>query len=144
MEQTTKKNNTKKIVTGVVIAVLLVAIFAGVYHFFGPKTSEGTKNYTLQVVDKDGATTDYDAATDAQYLRGALEELEESDDFTIEGDESDYGLYINTVNGLTADYNTDGAYWAVYVNDNYAENGVDTQPVNDGDAFKLVYEVYSE
>lgn len=144
MEKSQNSKNTKKIILGVVIVVLLIAVFACVYHFFGPKTSAGSKNYTLEVVDDAGNTTDYKASTDAEYLRQALEELEENEDFSMDGTEDKYGLYIDTVNGVTADFDTDGAYWSIYVNGEYGENGVDSQPVNDGDAFRLVYEVYSE
>ena len=43
----------------------------------------------------------------------------------IAGEDSDYGLYVKTVNGETADYDKDGAYWAFYVNGEYAMTGVD-------------------
>lgn len=144
MEETKRNTSKKKIVLGVVSVVLLIAVFAGIYFLFGPKTTEGSKSYTLEVVDDAGNTKDYKASTDAEYLRDALEELEESEDFSMEGDEDDYGLYIDTVNGVTADYDADGAYWAIYVNGEYGQNGVDSQPVHDGDAFKLVYETYNE
>jgi hypothetical protein len=58
--------------------------------------------------------TVYNHNTDAEYLRQALEEIE---GLTVEGEESDYGLYVKTVNGITADYETDGAYWAFYTNE---------------------------
>ena len=144
MEEKKQNSNTKKIVIGVIVLAVVAAVLIGVYYFFGPKTSQGAKEFTLEVVDDKGETTDYTGHTDAEYLRQALEELEETEDFTLEGDESEYGLYINTVNGITADYDADGAYWSVYVNGEYGNYGIDTQPVTDGDAYKLVYEVYSE
>ena len=52
----------------------------------------------------------------------------------------DYGLYIEKVNGLEADYNKDGAYWALYMNGEYAQNGIDTQPVRNKDEITLSYE----
>ncbi len=47
--------------------------------------------------------------------------------------------YVKTVNGITADYDTDGTYWAFYVNGEYAMTGVDSTPVEDGAvyAFKV-------
>lgn len=144
MEEKKQNSNAKKIVIGVIVLAVVAAVLIGVYYFFGPKTSQGAKEFTLEVVDDKGETTDYTGHTDAEYLREALEELEETEDFTLEGDESEYGLYINTVNGITADYDADGAYWSVYVNEEYGNYGIDTQPVTDGDAYKLVYEVYSE
>ena len=81
-----------------------------------------------------------EGTTDAEYLKEVMDELTENDEFTYEGTDSDYGIMINTINGVTADYNVDGAYWAIYVNGEYGQYGADTQPVADGDAFQFVYE----
>lgn len=136
-----KQSDRKKIIIGAVILVVLLAAFAVIYVVFGPKAAQGSKEYILKVVDDNGETTEYTGHTDAEYLRGALEELEKSDDLTIEGEESDYGLFIDTVNGVTADYSKDKAYWALYVNGEYGNYGVDSQLVTDGDTYSLVYEI---
>lgn len=136
-----KQSDRKKIIIGAVILVVLLAAFAVIYVVFGPKAAQGSKEYILKVVDDNGETTQYTGHTDAEYLRGALEELEKSDDLTIEGEESDYGLFIDTVNGVTADYSKDKAYWALYVNGEYGNYGVDSQPLTDGDIYSLVYEI---
>ena len=49
---------------------------------------------------------------------------------------------ISHTRGATADYDAYGAYWSIYVNDEYGQYGADQQPVADGDTFKLCYEVY--
>ena len=72
-----------------------------------------------------------------------MDELSENEDFSYEGSDGDYGLYIDTINGLTADYATDGAYWSIYVNGEYGSYGADSQPVTDGDTYQFVYETYS-
>lgn len=136
-----KQSDRKKIIIGAVILIVLLAAFAVIYAVFGPKAAQGSKEYILKVVDDNGETTEYTGHTDAEYLRGALEELEKADDLTIEGEESDYGLFIDTVNGVTADYSKDKAYWALYVNGEYGNYGVDSQPVTDGDIYSLVYEI---
>lgn len=136
-----KQSDRKKIIIGAVILVVLLAAFAVIYVVFGPKAAQGSKEYILKVVDDNGETTEYTGHTDAEYLRGALEELEKSDDLTIEGEESDYGLFIDTINGVTADYSKDKAYWALYVNGEYGNYGVDSQPLTDGDIYSLVYEI---
>ena len=51
------------------------------------------------------------------------------------------GLY-NIVDGETADWNTDGAYWAIYIGEEYATTGVSETPVTDGVVYKLVYEKF--
>ena len=49
----------------------------------------------------------------------------------ISGDDSDYGLYVKVVNGVKAEYETDGTYWAFYVNGDLATTGVSSTPVED-------------
>ncbi len=70
--------------------------------------------------------------TDEETLGAALlaEEL-------ITGEPGDYGLYVKTVNGILADYNTDQTYWALYIDGEYALSGVDTTPIEDGAAYRL-------
>lgn len=91
---------------------------------------EGSVKFGFVVVDGDGNETDYVIHTDAKTVGDAL--LEQH---LIEGDDSEYGLYVKTVNGVTADYDTDGTYWAFYINDEYASTGVDATPVTDGDTY---------
>ena len=50
----------------------------------------------------------------------------------IEGEDGPYGLYVKTVNGITADYDKDGLYWAFYVDDAYAISGVDKTAIAEG------------
>ena len=137
-----KKTNPALIVVPIVILVIGAGVFAAIYFLNKPKAQEGTKAYTFIVVDKDGNSKEYTGKTDAEYLRGLMDEIKADGDFSYEGSDGDYGLYITTVNGVTADYDADGAYWSIYVNDEYGQYGADQQPVADGDTFKLCYEVY--
>ena len=134
------KKNTKKIWPGIIVLVFVAVIFGAVYMIAGPKVQKGSKSYTLEVVDDQGGTKEYKGTTDTKYLRELMDELAEEGDFSYEGTEGDYGLYIDSVNGLAADYNTDGAYWSVYVNGEYGQYSADLQPVADGDEFRLAYE----
>lgn len=131
--------NTK---IGLAVLIALLAIFGIIYAIASPggNVSTGSKDYTLVVVDDQGSEQEYSASTDQEYLLGAMEELSENGDFSFEGTPGNPGYFVNTVNGLTADFDTDGAYWAIYVNGDYGMNGVDTQPVTDGDEYRLVYE----
>ena len=131
-----------KRIISIIGIVVLIAAFIGLYFVFGPKATEGTKSYMLTVVDDSGEKTLYTGKTDAEYLRDLMDELKEETEFTYEGEDQEYGLYIESVNGIVADYNTDGAYWAIYVNGEYGMYGADSQPVSDGDEYQLVYEVY--
>ena len=55
----------------------------------------------------------------------------------IAGEDSEYGLYVTTVDGITLDWNTDGSYWAFYVNGMYAMTGVDATPVEEGTVYEF-------
>lgn len=103
-------------------------------------TKKEEKKVKLQVVDKDGKLKEYDEETNAEFLRGVLDEISENADFTYSGTDSEFGIMIDTVNGQHADYTKDGAYWAIYVNNEYGNYGADSQPVADGDTFELKYE----
>ena len=96
---------------------------------------DGSVKFTFIVVDADGNETDFVINTDKETVGDAL--LEQN---LIEGEEGDYGLYVKTVNGITADYDTDQTYWAFYVNGEYASTGVDSTPVNEGDTYEFKVE----
>ena len=136
-----KTKNNKKILIGIVVLVAVLGLFFGMYTKFKPQAQSGAKAITIEVVDDTGASTVYDVATDAEYLSQAFEDAE---GLEVLGEESQYGLTITTVNGLTADFNVDSAYWSIMVNGEYGQYGADAQVVADGDAFQLVYTVYTE
>ena len=71
--------------------------------------------------------------TDAENLRGALEE-----NGLVSGDESEYGLYVKSVNGIAADYDADGYYWALSKAGEYLMTGVDDTLIADGEQYELV------
>lgn len=131
-----ESGNRKKLVIAAAVVVAAAVIFGVIYLCFAPKAAEGSKTLTIEVVDDAGASEVFTVHTDAEYLREALEATE---GLTVEGTESDYGLMVETVNGVTADYSTDGAYWAFYVNGEYCNYGVDEQPVADRETYSIVY-----
>lgn len=131
----------KKKLLGIVLIVVLVAAMALVYGKFSEKPVEGSKNITIEVVNSKKESKVYELKTDAEYL---IEAMEEAEGLTFEGEEGEFGMSIMTVNGETADFNVDASYWSFYVNEEYCNYGVSEQPVEDGDAFAIVYTVYEE
>ena len=101
----------------------------------GSVIGEGSKQFTLSVVDADGNTTKLEIHTEQKTVGEALSELG-----VIDGDESEYGLYVTKVNGITANYDTDGTYWALYINEEYAQTGVDSTEIKEGDSYSLKLE----
>ena len=126
---------SKKILAVALVAVLVAAL-AFVYVAYSEKPVEGEKNITIEVVMSDSTSSLYEVNTDAEYL---IEAMEDADDLTFEGEEGIYGLSVSTINGVRADYTLDGAYWGFFVNGEYCNYGVSQQPVEDGDAFSIVY-----
>lgn len=57
----------------------------------------------------------------------------------VAGDESEYGLYVKVVNGMTADFDVDQAYWAFYKDGEMMNTGVDGATIADGEHYELVY-----
>lgn len=133
-----EKKMNKKLLLGAGILVALIAVFAIVFALFSAKPVEGSKAITIEVVNKAQESTIYEFKTDAEYLRQAMDEAE---GLTYDGSESEYGMMVSTVNGEVADYNVDQSYWGFYVNGEYCNYGIDTQPVLDGDAFQIVYTI---
>jgi len=127
--------NKKKII-GIVAFILLVVALVTAYLIFRPSTSTGEKSVTIEVVNSSQDTTSYDVDTDAEFLRQAMEE---ADGLEFSGEEGDYGMMLSTVNGETADFETNGAYWSIMVNGEYGNYGIDQQPITDGDIYQIVY-----
>ncbi len=93
----------------------------------------GSKTVMVEVKAEDKSVT-FTIKTDKENLGDAL--LEHN---LIAGDESEYGLYVKTVNGITADYDVDKSYWAFYKNGEYMMTGVDGTAFADGEHYELVY-----
>lgn len=126
----------KKLVIAVVALVAVIAIMVGVFASTRPETSAGTKSITVTVVHADGSEKVFAYSTDEEYLGPVL-----LDQGLVEGEEGPYGLVINAVDGESASWEENQSYWALFIGEEYATTGADTTPVNDGDAFKLVYTI---
>ena len=127
--------NFKKLASRV-IALAAICVLAFGLTACGAKK----KAFSVYVFDQDGNLTTFEGKTNAEYLKDAIDDIK---DLTIDGSEESWGYYLTTINGLEANYDEDGAYWSLYVNNEYGNYGIDQQPVNDGDNFTFIYEVYT-
>ena len=93
---------------------------------------EGEKSFELIIVDKEGAEHLYLIHTDEEMVGYAL--IEHA---LIQGEQGQYGMYIQSVLGQVLDYETDGMYWAFYVNGEYAMTGVDQTPIQADTSYML-------
>lgn len=118
-----------------VIAVVLIAAAVGCWFAFGPKDAAGSKTVTVAVTHKDGQTKEFEIHTDEEYLRGALEQ-----ENLISGTETEYGLYVLTVDGETAD-EANQEWWGYTKSGEMVNFGVDTCPIADGDHYEFTLNV---
>ena len=94
-------------------------------------TTFGEGATTLKMVVKAGEhSVTFTVNTNKETVGAAL--LEHN---LIEGDN---GMYTK-VNGITADYNVDKSYWGFFVNDAYANEGMDTTKIEKDTTYKLEY-----
>lgn len=92
---------------------------------------EGATTVTVQVKADERQVT-FTIHTDKTTVGEALQEHN-----LLEGEESQYGLFVKKVNGIVADYDVDQYYWAFYVNGEYAMTGVDTTNIEEGVVYSL-------
>ena len=93
----------------------------------------GSTTFTLVVEHINDKKVTFTINTNKTILSDALVEVG-----ILEGHNSTYGLYIDAVNGVTHDYDTDQTYWAIYEGDNYASTGIDGITIVNGTTYKLV------
>ncbi len=111
--------------------IVLVAAFALIYFKFLPQGTTDAKTITVAVVLDEETTNTYTIETSEEFLRGALEQEE-----LVEGTDTDYGLYILTVDGVTADESIQ-QWWCVTIDGVMAEYGVDSIAVEDGEKYEI-------
>lgn len=87
----------------------------------------GAVSFSLTVTDLDGTQKEFTVKTDEKNVADALVKAE-----LVSGDDSEYGLYIKVVNGITADYNVDQTYWALLVDGEMSMVGASSVPVTEG------------
>lgn len=128
----------KKLIIAVAALVAVVAILIGVYVATRPETVEGTKSVTIVIVYQDGTEKVLEYTTNAEYLADILLEKELVTGYASE----EYGFTIESVDGITLDWQTDNAYWALYEGDEYATSSASGIVLVDGGVYKLVYESF--
>ena len=96
----------------------------------------GDKTVVVEVVHGDESAKEFTYHTDAEYLGQVL--VEEK---LVKGESSQFGLYITTVDGETAQ-ESENQWWRVTQDGEMVNTGVDTTPVQDGDHFELTLSTF--
>lgn len=122
---------------GACAAIAVLALLLVIYSLTKPVPMAGTKNISIDVVYENGVRDHYQITTEAQYL---LEALKSIPDLEIDGTTSEEsGLMVITINGKRADYQKDGAYWAILCDGDPCSYGVSKQAIKDGESYTFQY-----
>lgn len=116
-----------------VTEAVLPAIWADAMYTDDTTLGTGKTQVNVKVTADEKSVT-FTINTDAKTLGDAL--LENN---LIEGEESEYGLYVKKVNGMLADYDADQTYWAMYKDSEYLMTGVDATDIKSGEQYEIVY-----
>ena len=119
--------------TGILAGLLLIfCIAAGIlFHVNKPETTIGEKEIDIIVIHADKTENQFTYQTDAEYLVDVLLENK-----LAEGEQSSYGLFIQTVDGETAD-DSKQQWWCITKGGEQVNSGADTLPIANGDQFEL-------
>lgn len=120
-----------------ILALLMTAaVFAGCSQSgSGDGSSGGSKTVSVTVTHKDGSTKDFSYTTDEEMLGAVL-----VSEGLIEGEDSQYGLFVTTVDGYTADSGSE-EWWCLTVDGESAMTGIDSTPIEEGKEYGLVLTV---
>ena len=131
------QKNKKILIIAAVVLLLIAGALLLIEGSKKPVPIEGSKTITVTVIQEGVEDKVFTIHTDAEFLRGALEQEK-----LVEGSESQYGLYVTTVDGVAVDESL--RQWRC-LNDgegNMLDTGVDSTPIADGDAFQFVLSAY--
>lgn len=125
----------KKTIIAIVAVLVLVVALAAIWALNKPAAQVGGKTITVEI-RYDGNARDVVFQTDAENLADALKEQN-----LIEGNDSEYGIYITTVDGRVADGDAH-EFWGIYKNGEMTPTGADTTMIANGEHYELVLETW--
>lgn len=120
------KTSRKPLIVAAIVFVVLVVAGLIIWKVTAPSGTAGAKAYTLTVVDAEGNETVHNLRTDEEMLGAAL-----LDEGLIAGEDSEYGLFVKTVDGITVN-DANQEWWCLTIDGETAMTGVDSTPVEDG------------
>ena len=122
-------NRKNGIMAGILILLWMVA---GIFYIQNkPETETGAKEISIVVTHADQSHNTFAYQTDREYLAEVLLENE-----LVDGEMGQYGLFITTVDGETAD-DSKRQWWCITKGGKQVNTSADTTPIADGDQFEL-------
>ena len=125
----------KKLAILFAVFMLLIIGMAAVMKGTKPETAEGAKEITVTVVHGDGSEKEFTYHTDEEFLGPVL-----LDDGLIKGDEGEFGIFINTVDGEEIDADNQ-EWWCLTKGGESVMTGADSTPIASGDCFEFTLTV---
>lgn len=126
-----KKTTKKVIISSIVAAILVFAVLFCWNHFGASRTSAGSKTITVEVTHGNGSVRHLELHTNDEYLWDAMAE-----GHYIDGKDSQYGKWVTTVDGETAD-EANGQYWLFTRNGAWVSTSCDATPIADGESYEF-------
>lgn len=123
----------KSLIIAVVSFLVICVAAVAVYFAFLPKTQEGSKLVTIEVVYPDSTTKEFKVRTDGDYLSDALVKSGLVSEEEV--------AFFSTVDGITADYGKDKAWWCISKDGEMCMYGAKELVIADGDHFELTYTI---
>lgn len=122
-------NRKNGILAGILIFLCIIA--AIFYIQSKPEAAVGTKEISIVVTHADQSQNTFTYQSDGEYLAEVLLENE-----LVDGEMGQYGLFITTVDGETAD-DSKQQWWCITKGGKQVNTSTDTAPIADGDQFEL-------
>ncbi|MCL2225126.1 MAG: DUF4430 domain-containing protein [Defluviitaleaceae bacterium] len=95
---------------------------------------EGETVFRFEVTDGNGNFYVWNVSTNEATVGAALYSVG-----LIAGEVQAFGIMVTEVNGIQADFSADGAWWAFYVNGEFATVGVDATYIEEGATYAFVF-----
>lgn len=131
----------KKLFSLFMILVMIPLLLTGCGKSTDKKEETNLNKINIVIVDENKKELfNKEIETNKKYLNEVLKETEE---IKLKSEKSDYGDYITSMMGIDQK-NTDKGmyYWSYYINDEYAQVGISSYEIKNGDTYKFVYEYY--
>jgi len=97
---------------------------------------QGGTVFRFEVTDDTETVSAWNVHTDETMVGAALLEVG-----LIDGDVSDFGLFVLEVNGLASDFDENQSWWAFYIDGEMAFAGVDDTEIESDVVYAFVYTI---
>jgi hypothetical protein len=126
-----QRRMSKGAIAALVVAGLLLIAALAAFYTLQYNTAPGAKTITVEIIAPPAETKTLSIDTNAEFLRQALEEQN-----LISGDESAYGLFVTSVDGIAADASKQ-EWWCFTKSGEEMLTGVDATAIQDGDNYEI-------